>query len=103
MITSNIQNLASSERGIKGRVTIDMLEDEPYAPVKNDNSKQNFMDEEAPHHKEENKEKDQENKKEVQRKSMVLCCTSVAFMVVFFLIDHIFQALRKFLILIKKF
>ncbi|CAI2386678.1 unnamed protein product [Moneuplotes crassus] len=93
VVTQNIQNLAQSSKGIKGIVTIDMLQDEPFAPVPElsepmlDPEQQNVPTED-------NDEKENEKRKKIARKSVILCCSSIWFMIIFFFLDQIIQALQ---------
>ena len=69
-----------SNRGVKGRVTIDMLEDEPYAPVpleKLEKEHIQIVDPEEPqiekeNHKENDKESPKKNRKK-KNKMLALC------------------------------
>ncbi|CAI2382033.1 unnamed protein product [Moneuplotes crassus] len=87
VVSKNIQTLAQSSRGFKGKVTLAMLEDEPYAPVQDPRRYQEVGSEEI-------KAPPEKLEKKNGKRATVLCCSSVWFMVVFFLFDQIVQTLQ---------
>lgn len=66
VVSNNVQTLAKSSRGIKGRVTLAMLEDEPYAPVRDPRQYQEVGLEEM-------KEPPKKLKKKNGKRATVLC------------------------------
>mmetsp|Transcript_6029 Transcript_6029/g.5192 ORF Transcript_6029/g.5192 Transcript_6029/m.5192 type:complete len:199 (+) Transcript_6029:13-609(+) len=86
VVNSNIQNLAMSEKGVKGRVTLNMLEDEPYAPVKN-RSLDELVDQES-------NEGIKEQNVKGGRKPLLFCCSSLLILILFFILNHLIQALQ---------
>ena len=89
-------NLAQSDKQIKGRVTIDMIQEfendegEEYNPVQINEDEENKMSEEM-HHKKKNRKK--------AKMALLSCCGLGWIIFLYFLIDHFIQSLRKYICL----
>jgi hypothetical protein len=98
--SSNIQNLVLSDKGVKGRVTLAEVKEEPYDPVNpNDmlgNPFEKLQNEESKNYVEISKKTKKRNDKIMARRSILMCGGYSAIMVGIFMIDHLIQAFRKF-------
>jgi hypothetical protein len=91
MVNFNAVNLANSENGYKGRITINEIDEpelfEPYDPNR-DNETQNHVPAPTP-------ARSNGNANGSTRNAALICCGYSWFMVVYFLIDHVIQLFRK--------
>lgn len=91
MVNFNAINLANSEKGYKGRITINEIDEpEPYEPY--DPSRDNNFQVEFP---EPTPARANGNANRSTRNAALICCGYTWFMVVYFLIDHVIQLFRK--------
>ena len=94
-IETFVLNLANSNNGIRGRVTLpEIEEDAPYAPVTPSNESREELKnfEQEPNHQEDR------NGRNPTRSSVILWCGYTWFMIVYFFFDHFIQSLRTSLI-----
>lgn len=74
---SNIQNLVLSDKGVKGRVTLAEVKEEPYDPVNSKdmlgNSFEKLQHEESKNYVETSKKTSKRNNKIIARRSILMC------------------------------